>query len=145
MAKNKIGLQFKGFEEMIEKLDKLGGDITATTEKALLDSKELVTSQLLAATTKANYPAHGKYSTGKTRESIDTEKKVTWNGAVASVDVGFDMSISGMTSIYLIYGTPKIPKVQAIYNAIYGSATKKKVAEIQQQIFEKEVKKQMEG
>lgn len=144
-TKNKIGLQFSGFQEMIEKLDKLEGDIFQTTEQALRESKTYVTDQLLAVTVKGNFPAHGKYSTGKVRESIDRTDTVIWQGSTASIDVGFEFEKSGPVSIFLMYGTPRMPKVQSMFDAIYGSQTKKKIKEIQKEVFAKAIKEKMEG
>lgn len=144
-TKNKIGLQFSGFQEMIEKLDKLEGDIFQTTEQALRESKTYVTNQLLAVTVKGNFPAHGKYSTGKVRESIDRADTVIWQGSTASIDVGYEFEKSGPVSIFLMYGTPRMPKVQSMFDAIYGSQTKKKIKEIQKEVFAKAIKEKMEG
>ena len=49
-TKNRIGLQFSGFEEMAARLDELQGDLQRTTEEALIKSKEAVTAKLLEAT-----------------------------------------------------------------------------------------------
>lgn len=144
-TKNKIGLQFSGFQEMIEKLDKLEGDIRATTEQALRESKQYVTDNLLAVTVKANFPAHGKFSTGRVRESIDKSDYVLWEGLKASVSVGYDMKISGPVSIFLMYGTPRMAKVQSMFDAIYGSQTTKKIKEIQKEVFANAIKEKMEG
>ena len=144
-TKNRIGLQFSGFEEMAARLDELQGDLQHTTEEALIKSKEVVTAKLLEATNKANYPAQGKYSTGRTRQSIDTTKNVKWQGTTAEIDVGFDLKISGMTSIFLMYGTPRMNKVQAIYDAIYGSRVKAEIKRIQKETFDAAIKEKMEG
>lgn len=144
-TKNKIKLEFSGFKEMAEKLDKINGDLKKTSEEALLKSKTVVTQNLLKVTNKSNYPAHGKYSHGGTRHSIDTDKNVNWQGSTASIPVGFDMTKSGLTSIFLMYGTPKMPKVQPIYDAVYGSKTKSQIKKIQQEIFAKAIKEKMEG
>jgi hypothetical protein len=90
-TKNRIGLQFSGFQEMAARLDELQGDLQRTTEEALIKSKEVVTAKLLEATNKANYPAQGKYSTGRTRQSIDTTQNVAWQGTTAEINVGFDL------------------------------------------------------
>lgn len=145
-TKNRIGLQFSGFEEMAARLDELQGDLQRTTEEALIKSKEIVTAKLLEATNKNNYPAQGKYSRAhnNTRESIDTTKNVKWQGTTAEIDVGFDLKISGMTSIFLMYGTPRMDKVQAIYDAIYGSRVKAEVKRIQKETFDAAIKEKME-
>ena len=144
-TKNRIGLQFSGFEEMAARLDELQGDLQRTTEEALIKSKEVVTAKLLEATNKANYPAQGKYSTGRTRQSIDTTKNVTWQGTTAEIDVGFDLEKSGLTSIFLMYGTPRMAKVQAIYDAVYGSRVKAEIKRVQKETFDAAIKEKMEG
>lgn len=146
MARNRIGIQFSGFQEMAEKLDRLQGDLKKITEEALIEGKEVATKNLLVATNKENYPAHGKYSKDdRTRKSIDTTKAVSWVGTTAEIKVGFDFSKSGLTSIFLMYGTPRMNKVQAIYDAIYGNKTRSEIRKIQKQVFENAIKKKMEG
>ena len=105
MAQNKIGLKFQGLEEMIAKLEEVEGDLKTTTEKALQESKKIVIEELRRVTVPENFPAQGKYSTGRTRESIDEDMSVTWDGTVGSIKIGYDMNISGMTSIFLMRGT----------------------------------------
>lgn len=144
-TKNRIGLQFSGFAEMAARLDELQGDLQRTTEDALIKSKEVVTAKLLEATNKANYPAQGKYSTGRTRQSIDTTQSVTWQGTTAEINVGFDLKKSGLTSIYLMYGTPRMAKVQAIYDAVYGTRVKAEIKRIQKETFDAAIKEKMEG
>lgn len=148
-TKNKIGLKFDGLEEMIANLEKVQGDLKTTTEKALKASKQRVNEELRKVTIPANYPAHGKYSTGKTVQSIDNDMSVTWEGTTASIKVGYDMQISGMTSIFLMYGTPRhkppMKAVRKMYNAIYGAKMKKEVAEIQREVFVKVIKRRMGG
>lgn len=143
--KNKVGLQFSGFEEMAEKLDELEGDLKKTTEDALRKSKTIVAVNLLKATQKSNLPAHGKYSHNGTRHSIDTSKNVNWEGTIGEIHVGFEFKKSGLKSIFLMYGTPKMPKVQAIYDAVYGSKTKAQIRKIQKETFQEAIKKKMEG
>ena len=144
-TKNRIGLQFSGLAEMAARLDELQGDLQRTTEEALIKSKEVVTAKLLEATNKANYPAQGKYSTGHARQSIDTTKNVKWQGTTAEIDVGFDLDKSGLTSIFLMYGTPRMAKVQAIYDAIYGSRVKAEIKRVQKETFDAAIKEKMEG
>lgn len=138
MAKNKIGLQFEGFDELSAKLEKLGGDLKATTEKALQDTHDFITPNL-----HADMAQHKR--TGNTERSIVDNAKVQWAGTVASIDVGFDLTNGGMPSIYLMYGTPKMKPDKKLYNDIYGSKTKKDVAELQQKIFVDAIKKKMGG
>lgn len=145
MAKNKLRLEFSGFETMAEQLDKLGGSLEKTAADALVKSKTVVAQNLLKATHKANFPAHGKYATGNTRHSIDTARTVTWEGKTASISVGFDMEKSGMTSIFLMYGTPKMAKVQEMYDAIYGKKVKAQIKKIQWETFKKAIDEKLGG
>jgi hypothetical protein len=55
------------------------------------------------------------------------------------------MEISGLTTVFLMYGTPKMTKVSKMYNAVYGSKMKKEVGEIQRAVFAAEVQRKMGG
>ena len=143
MARNRISLSFKGFEELAEKLDKAGGDLKKITEKALVAGKNVVRDNLDNAVKNSNFPAQGRYSTGLTEKSIDRDETVEWNGTTGSIHVGFDFKISGMRTIFLMYGTPRMEKSQKIYDAVYGAKTKKQVSAVQKEIFESEIKKIM--
>lgn len=145
MARNKIGLQVKGFEDYMSRLDELGGGkaMKRGVESALKASKEYVNPLINQAM--GNLPAGGKYSTGETKRSIDEDMKVDWEGMTGSVKVGFNFKESGMKSIYLMYGTPKMSPVKGLKAAIYGAKTKKKIAELQGEALNKVVKRIMEG
>lgn len=137
MARNKIGLQFNGLEEMIERLEAAEASIKTATEAALKASKQVVNEQLTRDTTNANFPARGKYASGALKKSIDKDFNVNWEGTTASLKIGYDFKKSGMASIFLMYGTPKMPKVQKLYDDIYGNRTKRKVAEAQEAAMQK--------
>ena len=145
MARNKIGLQVEGFEEYMSRLDELGGSqaMKRGVESALKASKQYVNPLINQAM--SNLPASGKYSTGDTKQSIDKDMKVDWEGQTASIKVGFDFQKSGMKSIYLMYGTPKMSPVKGLKATIYGSKTKKQIAEIQGEALNKVIKRIMEG
>ena len=61
-----------------------------------------------------------------------------------AIKVGFDFSESGSTSIFLMYGTPKMRPVAGLKAAIYGSKTKKEIAEIQQREVNEVIRRIME-
>ena len=147
MARKKIGLQVKGFEEYMAKLDELGGSeaMCKGVEKALISSKEYVNPLIEQAMAKGNLPAGGRYSTGDTKQSIDKDMTVEWEGMTASVKVGFDFKESGLTSIFLMYGTPRMSPVKGLKAAIYGAKTKKEIAQIQSEAINKIIKRTMEG
>lgn len=145
MARNRIGLQVKGFDEYMAKLDKLGGSqaMRRGVESALKASKEYVNPQIEAAMTKL--PAGGKYSTGDTKKSIDKNMSIDWQGMTASIKVGFDFKKSGMTSIFLMYGTPKMSPVSGLKSAIYGAKTQREIAKLQGEALDKVIESIMEG
>ena len=148
MARNKIGLQFDGWEDYLAKLDELGGSnaMKKGVEEALIESKKHVNPLIDKAMVKSNLPAKGKYSDEEgTRKSIDDDMSVEWEGMTGSIKVGFDFSKSGMKSIFLMYGTPNHDPVTGLKSAIYGAKTKKEVAEIQEKVLSNHIKKVMEG
>ena len=147
MARNKIGLQFNGWEEYIAKLDELGGTqvMKKGVEEALIESKKHVNPLIEKSVDKGKLPAKGKYSYGDTKESIDKEMKVEWEGMTGTIKVGFDFSKSGPKSIFLMYGTPKMKPVTGLKSAIYGAKTQKEIAEIQEKVLSDLIKKVMEG
>lgn len=145
MARNRIGLQATGFEDYLAKLDELGGDqaMKRGVESALKASKQYVNPLIEASM--AKLPAGGRYSTGDTRKSIDKDMSVEWEDKTAAIKVGFDFKKSGLTSIFLMYGTPKMQPVNGLKAAIYGGKTRKKIAELQGEALAKEIKRIMEG
>lgn len=142
--RNRIGITFSGFDELAAKLDELTNDIKPAVEKALKAGHENVTEKLKKSVQKNKLPAKGKYSTGATEKSLRTDSKVEWNGTIATIKVGFDISKS-MQSIYLMYGTPKMKPVAGMKAAIYGKSSIKEREELQKKIFDKAIKEAMEG
>jgi hypothetical protein len=147
MAKAKMGLQFDGWEETITKLNSLAGNsgTAKAVSEALIKSKEYVNEGIEKAVVSGSLPAKGKFSTGDTKSSINRDSDVTWQGQTASIKVGFDFKKSGTTSIFLMYGTPKMKPAKGLKNAIYGSKARKEIAEIQSEIINKHIKEVMEG
>lgn len=133
--RNRIGLHFEGWKDYVAKLDELGGTdyMKKGVEKALIESKKHINPKIEQAMT--HLPAGGRYSTGVTKDSIDTNMAVEWEGLTATIKVGFDFSKSGLNSIFLMYGTPRMKPVKGLKNAIYGAKTKKEIAEIQERVM----------
>lgn len=145
MARNKIGLQVKELDYYMAMLDELGSGkaMKRGVEAALKASKEYVNPLIESAMTKL--PAGGRYSTGDTKKSIDKDMEIEWEGMTGSIKVGFDFSKSGLKSIFLMYGTPKMSPVTGLKAAIYGSKTKKELATIQEEALQKVILRIMEG
>lgn len=137
MAK-KFKLEFSGFEELSQKLQELGGDLETVTEQALQSTHNYITPKLHADMRK-----HKR--TGRTEKSIIDNAKVEWIGSVASIDVGFNISNGGLPSIFLMYGTPRHRPDKQLYNDIYGSKTKKEIAEVQEKTFSRAIGKALGG
>lgn len=145
MARNKIGLNFEGWEDYMAKLDELGGTqlMKKGVEEALIESKKHVNPLIEKAMGKL--PAKGRYSYGDTKKSIDDSKTVEWDGMTGSINMGFDFSKSGSKSIFLMYGTPRMKPVSGLKSAIYGAKTQKEIAEIQEKVISDVIRKVMEG
>ena len=136
MARNRIGLEID-LESMITGLEKAGANVKDSVNSVQKASKKVVTDCLVRDTIKSNFPAKGKYSTGCLVKSIDKDYSVKWQGYIAEVKVGYDFKKSGMESIMLMYGTPRMKKAQKLYNDIYGSRVRKEIEEIQQEALNK--------
>lgn len=147
MGRSKIGLKFEGWQELLANLEKVGGGsaIRDATEKALEASKEHVVPKLEQSTEKSALPRKGKYSTGGIKEAINKDATTQWEGLTVNTNVGFDFAKGGMKQIFLMYGTPRMKPAKGMKSAIYGSKTQKEIAEIQEEIITKEIKKIMEG
>lgn len=139
MSKNKFGIQFEGFNELMEKFDELGGDLKEVAEECLKVPNRKIVPKLQAI-----MPKHKR--TGATAKSIVENPRVDWQeGTTASVEIGFNLKKGGMPSIFLMYGTPKMQKDTKLYNAIYGSQVQKEIAEEQRKILEKAINERMGG
>lgn len=119
MARNTLKLDMRGFEELITKLDGLGGDVKSVVTDALEQSAETIEWDTMDAVKKSNLPAKGKYSKGDTEKSIVKNAKVKWEGMTAVVGVGFDYDKPGAGGL-LITGTPKMKPDNAL-KKIYKS------------------------
>ena len=145
VARNRVGLVANGLEEYMNKLEELGGAdaMKKGAAAALKASKQYVNPLIEQAMNKL--PAGGKYSTGDTKKSIDDDMDVTWQGLTGEVKIGFDFSKSGLKSIFLMHGTPRMKPVTGLKAAIYGSKTKKAIAELQGEALADVIKEIMEG
>ena len=147
MARNKIGLNFDGWTDLMADLDELAGStgVKRAVESAQKASKQYVNQQLNAAMAKGNLPAGGRYSQGNTKKSIDSEMSIEWTGDTAEMAVGFSLKESGLTSIFLMYGTPSMSPAKGLKAAIYGAKTQKEVARLQEEAVHKVMQRIMGG
>ena len=130
MARNTLKLDTKGFEQLLIKLDSVGGNVQEVVTKALEEAGQKIGEDTHKAMAKQNLPAGGKYSKGTTEKAIVDNPQVEWSGSKASIDVGFDFGKPGAGG-YLITGTPKMQPNKEL-NRMYKG--KKYMKEIQEQM-----------
>ena len=136
-SRSRFGIQFNGFEELMEQFDKLDGDLKEVTEECLKKAHEIVTPNVQADMNKHN-------RTGTTKRSIATDSTVKWEGTKATIKVGFKFP-EGLSSVFLMYGTPRMQKDQKLYNDIYGGRTKNQIARAQREILENAIQNRLGG
>lgn len=119
-------LDLSGFTGMLERIQKVGGNIDKAAEKALSESAKPFYDDL-----KEGIEKHHK--TGMTEESLRDEKNIVWDGNRVTLKVGFDLSKGGLPALFVEYGTPKQPADPFIQPAI--TKNKPKAKKIQQQIL----------
>lgn len=138
----KLEFDFPMLKKLQKQLEEIGGNaLDEAVDKAITDSHAFVTKQLEDA-----IAPHQK--TGRTERSLDKKADIIKTGTSYSADVGFHITEGGLPSIFLMYGTkvhgqPHIAPDKKLYNAIYGTATKEKVKEIQAQAFFETIEKVM--
>ena len=161
MAKAKFGLEFDGFLELAERIDRMGGEkLKTAVENALTKSKEQANKQISKAMGESPYQfAQGRASdkgvggvsagngknrpaTGKAKKSLYqvSNEKVEWDGKEAIAKVGADLKVAPELLI-LALGTPHIKADRNLNNAIKVKGKyRKEVSNIQQEEFFKVIK-----
>ena len=136
----RIKIDFDGFDEMLKQFEQMEKDLKPAVEKALEASFDVVTPGI-----KSVIPSHRV--SGATEESLIKTPQVEWSGNVGEVKVGFDLG-DEIASQFLIYGAkasatgvPYRAPDMRLWNAVHGSAVTKKVAEVQKEVFERELMK----
>lgn len=141
--KNRLTIDFDGFDILQKQLIEMGGDAKQAAEKALIESHKIITQKVTAAMVKHR-------ESGGTADAIIKAPSVEWTGGTASVDVGFDITGGGLASIFLMYGTqlhgqPHITPDRNLYNAVYGSQTRKEILAVQESEYRKMIERVMNG
>ena len=134
----KMHIISKGFEDMAEQIDRMGNDLRQAVTEALQETQNLV--QAKVSTAAGVYAGSGRkgYATGDMYSSIGAVDPLKWEGDSATIGVGFKLSAGGgWHSIFIMYGTPKISKDTAVYNAIRGSATRAEIERKQEEVLRK--------
>ena len=136
----RMSIVFDGFADLAGAIDRAGGNLHNAVDEALTETQKIVQSNVESAS--AVYAGKGRkgYATGTMYSRIIRSAEITWNGEVAEVRGGFNLSDGGWHSIFIMYGTPKMAKDPKVYNAIKGSKTRNQIAEKQQEIMEQHLK-----
>lgn len=121
-----------------ERLEAAGGSdaLKQAVAAGMAAAKTAINQQVTSAMQTSNLPAGGIYSTGDTLKSLNKDMTPTWNGNIASLPLGFDMTKSGITSIMLMYGTPKMRPVPGLVDAVYGKKGKAAARKAQEEALQ---------
>ncbi len=139
--KNRITMEFNGYSVLERRLKEIGGNAKKTAESALKAFHNHVTKKLDSAIS-----PHRK--TGDVEKSLNKAPEVKWTGDIGEIKVGFNISDGGLPSIFLMYGTklhgqPHIQPDKTLYDAVYGTKTKKEIQKIQREVYEKSIERAM--
>lgn len=131
MARNILKLDTSGMTQMLKRLEDIGGNAQKAVSDSLEQAAQKIHDDTIEAIAAPNLPAKGRYSTGKTRESVIDDTHVRWEGSTGWVPVGFDFAKEGAGG-FLITGTPKM-RPDAALHRMYKQ--KKYMSEIQEQMW----------
>ena len=120
--RHKNGFDTTMLQKYGERLEAAGGTaaVKRAVEAGMKSTKQEVNKLVDAAMQPGNLPAGGAYSTGATLESLSRDLAIEWDGNVARLSLGFVLKGSGLTSIFLMYGTPKMRPVDGLYDILRG-------------------------
>ena len=143
MAKNKMSVDFSGLDDYIRQLEEIGGDaVERAFDSALLASEQVVRESVTAAMQPHN-------DTGHTVSTVISGRRPEWTQTTAKAPVGFDIGDTDrdkkddrLASVFLMYGTkvhgqPHVAPDRKLYDAVYGAAVRRRVRKIQEEAFDK--------
>ena len=124
MARNKMTIDFQGFNELYEKLDRLNADTKRITENSLVTSPNL------------------KWEGNKV--SVDIGFDIS-NGGIASIFLMYGTPRHMVKNKYGSTGKTAegVRQDMNLYNSIYGTSTQNKVKKAQQKVFEDALREAM--
>lgn len=143
MAKNKMSVDFKGLDDYIKQLE----SIDESAVKRAFDSALLASEQVVKESVTAAMQTHNE--TGTTAGTIISGKQPEWTQSIGKAPVGFEIGDTDhkqkddrLASVFLMYGTkvhgqPHEAPDRKLYEAVYGRAVRKRVRKIQEQAFDK--------
>lgn len=120
MTRRKNGFDITALEKYADQLQEAGGmaAVKRAVQGGMLATKKQVNAEVTTAMQSGNLPAGGKYSTGDTMGHLNEEMTVDWEGNMARLKLGFNMEGGGITSIFLMYGTPRHAPASGLREAL---------------------------
>lgn len=120
MTRRKNGFYITALEKYADQLQEAGGmaAVKRAVQGGMLATKKQVNAEVTTAMQSGNLPAGGKYSTGDTMGHLNEEMTVDWEGNMARLKLGFNMEGGGITSIFLMYGTPRHAPASGLREAL---------------------------
>lgn len=115
--RRKFYAEFDGFDEYLEKINELNGDLKEIVSDALEQAADDPTADTIEGMQKKWLPADGEYSTGDTAKTVIRKPTVTWEGTTGIIGIGFDKTKNGVGTL-LITGTPRMqpdPILEDVY------------------------------
>lgn len=135
----KTGIEIKGLEELILRVDEAGLGVKPVLTNALEQMAETVQDDTIEALAPQNLPRQGRYSTGATEAAVVKNAQVEWSGNRATIGFGFDRTKPN-NGQRLITGTPRM-RPDIWLQRIYGGWAKahntyqKELTEDVQEVF----------
>lgn len=142
--KNSLSIDFSNFSGYAERLDELGADLNKIFADAMEQAAETVENDIVDAVAAANLPARGKYSQGATEASIIRNARVSWQGPVAEIPIGFDKTKPGAGG-WLITGTPKMQPDYALEDIFSRKSYERKIVKQIQEELQDELDSRLGG
>ena len=137
----RVKILFDGFQELAERIDKCGSFtfLQQAVNEALEETFKIIQREVESASAIYSSKGGGRkgYATPEMYNAIKKDSKVIWNGSVGEVSVGFDFGQKGgYHSIFIMYGTPRMPKDSKVYNAIKGTKVMEEVYKKQEEVLQ---------
>ena len=143
MARNTLKLDTRGFEDLVRRFEKLGGNANEIVGKALERAGDKIEKDTIAAVQRKNLPQKGKFSKGNTERSIVRDSRTTWSGTVAEIGVGFDYSKPGAGG-YLITGTPRMQPDRELHKMYKQKAYMRQIQNEMMETVSEKITEEME-
>lgn len=146
MARNKMSVDFSGLDAYVKKLEAIDESaVKRAFDSALLASEQIVKESVVTA-----MQAHNE--TGQTVSTAISGKEPEWTQSTGKAPVGFEIGEDRrqkddrLASVFLMYGTkvhgqPHIAPDKELYNAVYGATVRRRVRKIQEEAFDKVVRR----